>query len=226
MVNHTAVRASRALSTLSDDALVQAFIDSFFQGHPVLLSNQTLRTEPIMNSIQLLSLKEGCIATANLNASPISITVRYGSSYGSLIHERLIAQSFYPSVSTGQEASYIYRFCEAPDGYDLYCTTAKELWRACWGRGFGHRPGIPMDLLIWRQGPPGSKDAWYSLQGMDCDLGQLTVKMLGWSNAVNGSDLILWARQTMNQPPSQQRSVSQSATPHKLGKNGHLPFRR
>jgi hypothetical protein len=225
MANYTEVRTPRTLSTLSDNALIGAFIDGFFQGQTVLLSNQTLRTEPILNSMQLLSLKEGCIATANLNATPISMMVRYGSSYGSLIHERLIAQSFYPLVGTGQEASYLYQFCEAPEGYDLFCTTAKDLWRACWGRGLGHRPGIPMDLLIWRQGPPGSKDAWYSLRGMDCDRGQLTVKMLGWSNAVNGSDLVLWARQEMSYQPG-QRSVSQSETPRKLGTSGRLPFRQ
>jgi hypothetical protein len=225
MANYTEVRPSRSLSMLSDNALIGAFIDGFFQGQTVLLSNQTLRTEPTLNSMQLLSLKEGCIATAHLHASPISMMVRYGSSYGSLIHERLIAQSFYPLVGAGQEGSYIYRFCEAPEGYDLFCTTAKDLWRACWGRGLGHRPGIPMDLLIWRQGPPGSKDAWYSLRGMDCDQGQLTVKMLGWSNAVNSSDLVLWARQVMSYQPG-QRSSSSSATPRKLGTSGRLPFRQ
>jgi hypothetical protein len=62
MANYTEVRTPRTLSTLSDNALIGAFIEGFFQGQTVLLSNQTLRTEPILNSMQLLSLKEGCIA--------------------------------------------------------------------------------------------------------------------------------------------------------------------
>jgi hypothetical protein len=222
MVSHTEVGGSHQLKRMSDEALIEAFIHGFFQGDMVLLSNQQLRVENLRTSMQLMSVKEGCIATANVHATPLSIMVRHSSSYGKLLHGSLMAQLFYPLVRAKQDNCYNYRFCEAPEGYELYCTTAKDLWRACWGRGFGLRAGIPLDLLIWRQGPAGSQEKWYSLRGMDCDQGQLTIKLLGWFDAVDSSDLIVWAQlKTSNELGKRlTNSISrESAT------TGKLPFR-
>jgi hypothetical protein len=232
MVSHTEVEESRQCKRMSDmsmsdkrmsdERLIESFIEGFLQENMVLLSNQKLRTETLRTSMQLMSDKEGCIATANVYETPLSMMVRHGSSYGKLLHESLMAQSFYPLSRAKQETCYHYRFCEATAGYDLHCTTAKELWRACWGRGFGLRAGIPLDLLIWRQGPAGSKESWYSLRGMDCEQGQLTVKMLGWSDAVEGSELIVWAQQSILNDLG-KRSVN--SNPRLSATRGNLPFR-
>ncbi|MGB8700259.1 MAG: hypothetical protein WCD18_12655, partial [Thermosynechococcaceae cyanobacterium] len=196
MTSHTEVGTSRQFSGMSDETLIQSFLQGFFQGSVLLLSNQHLRTEPLFDSMQLLSSKDGVIATAKAKATPIGMVVRQGSPYTELLHQGLIEQQFYPLSKTAPEGCYLYRFCDVPEGYTLHCTTAKELWRACWGRGSGMRSGIPLDLLIWRKGPAGAKETWYSLRGMDCDKAQLLVKLLGWTDLVESSDLMVWAKHT------------------------------
>lgn len=195
MTSPIEVGTPRPQGGASDEILIQDFIDNFLQGHTALLSNQNLRTEPLFDSVQLLSPKEGIVATAKVKDAPIKMIVRHRSSYWESLHSCLTAQSFYPMLKAPQEGCYIYRFCEAPEGYKLHCTTAKDLWRACWGRGFGVRSGIPLDLLIWRQGPAGTKENWYSLRGMDCENAQLMIKMLGWTEMIDGTDLVLWTRE-------------------------------
>lgn len=196
MTTHVEVGASRPQSSLSNETLIEKFVDGFLQGHVSLLSNQKLKTEPLFDSMQLLSSRGEVLATARVRSTPICMIVRRVSSYWELLHQTLLAQSFYPLMPAPQEGCYIYRFIEAPTGYELHCTTAKELWRACWGRGFSMRSGIPLDLLVWRQGPTGGKEDWHSLRGMDCEQGQLMIKMLGWNTTVDSSELIVWAKQT------------------------------
>ncbi|WP_404789592.1 hypothetical protein [Altericista sp. CCNU0014] len=197
MASHIEIGAPRHSGGLSDEVLIQSFVDGFVQGQTSLLSNQQLRTEPLFDSVQLLSSKEGVIATAKVKDAPIKMLVRASSVYWDLLYQALLSYSFYPILKAPQEGFYLYRFCEAPENYTLYCTTARDLWRACWGRGFGVRSGIPLDLLVWRQGPPGkTKENWYSLRGMDCENGQLILKMLGWTETIDGSDLVVWSRQT------------------------------
>jgi hypothetical protein len=220
MARHIEIGPSRPSGGLSDEALIQSFVDGFMQGQTNLLSNQHLRTEPLFDSTQLLSSKEGVIATAKVKDTPIRMLVRASSARWDLLYQTLTAYSFYPILKGPQEGFYLYRFCEAPENYTLYCTTAKDLWRACWGRGFGLRSGIPLDLLVWRQGPGGSKENWYSLRGMDCENGQLMIKMLGWTEMIDGTDLVVWSRQTAT-------SVrSESETKEKLGMRSSIKFRQ
>jgi hypothetical protein len=228
MVGHAEVRTNQPSNVMSDEVLIQTFIEEFFHGNLALLSNPHLRTEPLFDSMQLLSSLDGVIATAKLRSTPMEMIVRHGTASSELMHQLLLQQMFYPMLRATAEGCYIYRFCEPPEGYTLQCSTAKDLWRACWGRGFGVRSGIPMDLLIWRKGPPGSKEAWYSLKGMDCDNGQLTIKLLGWVDAVMGTDLVVWARQiATGQSSSNHRPLgSASQASIRTDMRSHLPFRQ
>jgi hypothetical protein len=228
MVGHSEAGSTHSSSVMSDEVLIQTFIEEFFYGQAALLSNHHLRTEPLFDSMQLLSSSEGVIATAKLRSTPIEMIVRQGSASSELMHQLLLQQSFYPLLKAPAEGCYIYRFCEPPEGYSIQCATAKDLWRACWGRGFGARSGIPMDLLVWRKGPPGSKETWYSLRGMDCDNGQLIIKLLGWTDPVMGTDLVVWARQmAVGQPtsPTQRRGNASQAN-IRPDQRSHLPFRQ
>lgn len=220
MTSPIEIGTSRPQGGLSDEVLIQAFVDDFLQGRTALLSNQNLRTEPLFDSMQLLSSKEGVIATAKVKDTPIKMIARSSSSYWGLLHNCLTAQSFYPMLKAPQEGCYIYRFCEAPEGYTLYCTTAKDLWRACWGRRFGMRSGIPLDLLVWRQGPAGTKENWYSLRGMDCENGQLIIKMLGWAETIASNDLVIWTRENQGS----NRSDLESRVKPEL--QGYIRFRQ
>lgn len=219
MVVDFEVGSSRSSEGVSDEVLIQAFLDGFIQGQTVLKSNQNLRIEPLFDSMQLLSAKEGVIATAKVKSMPITMKVRYGVLYWDLLFDRLTTQMFYPLERVSQDSTYLFRFTEVPEGYTIFCTTAKELWRACWGRGFAVRSGIPLDLLIWRQGPAGSKENWFSLRGMDCDQGTLKAKMLGWTSTLDSSELVVWARREAPSPYA-------SGTANKSGTRGYIPFRQ
>jgi hypothetical protein len=190
----TEARGSQRGSMLTDEALIQAFVDGFMLGQTPLMSNPNLRIEPLRDSLQLLTVRGGVLATAQMHETPMSIIVRQMPGPWEILHEALTHQSFFPLAKARQEGCYVYRFCEPPEGYDLYCTTAKDLWRACWGRGFGVRPGIPLDLLVWGPGAPGQPDSWQALRGMDLEHGQLIIKVLGRSFTVAGQDLVVWAK--------------------------------
>ncbi len=190
-----------AASCLSDQDLIQAFVDGFVQGRPVLLSNQNLRTEPLFESLQLMAKDEGLVSTANLIKPPITALVRSSSNYWQPLHAALSAQGFFPTNKTGKGDNYTYCYCEAPEGYEVNCTTAREFWRACWSRGFSARAGIPLDVLIWYQKSTTPRQGWQAIRGIDCDAGQLVIKLLGGAMEVSSSDLVVWAKQLSKHSP-------------------------
>ncbi|MEM9136189.1 MAG: hypothetical protein AAGB01_02400 [Cyanobacteria bacterium P01_F01_bin.42] len=185
-------------SELTDEQLINAFLDGIIHGNRPLQANKNLRVEPVLNSLQLFSNREGMLATVNLKQAPTRIELRIGTQYFQLLHDTLFDLQYLPCQKsrTGGE-SYQYRFCQMIEGYKLYCTIAKDLWRASWGRGFGARVGIPLDLIVWRPEDGQSREPWQSLLGMDCDHGQLYIKMLGRSVQVESSDLVVWGKKEM-----------------------------
>lgn len=194
-------------AALTDEQLIATFLDGIVRGDRPLQANKNLRVEPVFDSLQLLSNREGMVATVNLKQIPTVIEVRKGTQYFQQVHDTLFDLQYLPFQKTLGGEAYQYRYCEPPEGYQLYCTIAKELWRASWGRGFGMRVGIPLDLIIWRPADRKRIEPWQSLMGMDCDRGRLVVKMLGHSIAVEGTDLIVWAKSTITQPRARSRSV-------------------
>ncbi|MGF1602837.1 MAG: hypothetical protein ACFCU8_12590 [Thermosynechococcaceae cyanobacterium] len=198
----TPSQSSSSCST--DEELIQRFVEGFIQGNSVLLSNRSLRTEPLFKSMQLMAGHD-VIATANLKDPPIQVVVNHATSYGPLLQEALIAESFYPLTRTGQSHQYIYQYCSSPENYDIRCTTAKELWRVCWGRGFSVRSGIPLDLLVWGGGTSRSPQNWRPLRGIDCDQGKLQIKLLGGSFSVSSSDPVVWAKQQSTEATPRER---------------------
>ena len=208
------------MSSLTDAELIEAFVEGFLQGRPVLLSNSNLRTEPLFDSLQLISNKDGVIATAHLQGAPITMKIRHTCSAWKMLHDSMANREFYPLTRLDSGDLYLYRHCRAPEGYKMHCTTAKELWRACWGRGFGNRSGIPLDLLICRLGPMDKKQSWQALRGMDCEQGQLLLKILGRAVRIEGTDLVVWAKQTMGYQPGRRRERTSSG----WNRHGYLPL--
>ncbi len=193
-------------SCYTNEELIQHFVEGFIQGNPLLLSNPTLRTEPLFKSMQLIAGHD-VIATAHLQEAPIRVVALYTKPYGQLLQQALLAENFYPLARTGQSQQYVYQYCTPPDGYDIYCTTAKELWRVCWGRGFSLRSGIPLDLLVWGGSSSRSHENWRSLRGIDCDQGKLQIKLLGGSFAVDSTELVVWSKQqSLQAMPREQRA--------------------
>lgn len=190
---------------MSDETLIQEFIGGILRGDGVLLSNSNLRIEPVLYSLQLLSQKDGLIASVNIKNIPTIIEAREETEYWPLVHQNLLDEKYLPFSSQPRPKTYRYKFCDVPKGYTVCCSTAKELWRVCWGRGFGLRHGIPLDLIIWLPGSGDRKDTWQALRGMNCEQGKLEMKLLGQKQIVDSHELVVWAK---NKPELHSRIPS------------------
>lgn len=179
---------------LTDEQLISLFIDGIIRGERPLQANKNLRIEPVFDSLQLLSNREGILARVNLKKIPNRIEIRQGTQHYQLIHDTLFDLQYLPFKKMNGGDAYEYRYCNLPEGYTLFCTSVKELWRASWGRGFSLRSGIPLDLIVWQPAEGTRSSPWQSLVGMDCDRGKIIVKMLGYKNAFASNDLIVWAK--------------------------------
>ena len=185
---------------LTDEQLISAFIDGVVQGEQPLKANKNLRIEPVFQSLQLLSNREGIISSVNLRKIPTQIEVHLDTQYSDVVHETLFEQSYLPFEKLPNKNVYHYRYCNIPEGYKVYCTTAKELWRASWGRGFSLRSGIPLDLIVWQPSQGTRQEPWHSLIGMECDRGKLVVKLLGHAIPMDSTDLVVWAKAVVATP--------------------------
>ena len=203
---------ARDYAGLTDEQLITAFVDGIVRGERPLQANKNLRVEPVLDSLQLLSKRDAGLATVNLKQLPIQIEVRMGTPYFQQLHDALLSLQYLPYQKTAN--AYQYRYCQPPKGYELHCTIAKDLWRASWGRGFGARVGIPLDLIVWRPTNAKRKEPWQSLVGMECDRGKLMIKMLGRSTAVSSTDLVVWAKSIMMNSPARP---SHSRDPYRRG---------
>lgn len=141
--------------------------------------------------------------------------------YWSLLHDVLRRQNFFPLAKAETKDFYSYRYCLLSADYEIHCTTAKELWRICWGRGQTVRSSIPLDLMVWGQGPALEKESWHPLRGMDCDQGFLKIKILGGFIQVESQDLVVWARKISEHRFSGAREEGQL----RAGMRGYLRLR-
>ncbi len=211
--NHT--DSITGLSSMSDEALLQEFIGSVLRGDGALYANSNLQVEPVLHSLQLFSKQDGLIASVNIKKVPIGIDVREETEYWDFLHRSLVEQNYLPISHKVYPKTFRYQYCPAPDGYQACCSTAKDLWRICWGRGFGLRHGIPLDMLFLApSATERQKHVWQPLRGMDCDLGKLEIKLLGMKHIVDGQDLVVWAKRK----PQEGRIPTYS---HSLGLRHH-----
>lgn len=186
---------STAQRIMDDLSLIQAFIEGFTQGEAALLSNPNLRAEPVFDTIQLLAKKEGLIATAKLTEKLYGISVKQSSSYWELIHQVMLAKSFFPVGASQKEEFYSYQHRTIPAGYELNCTTATELFQKLgWSHTRRTGLGISMDLLILCRGASSQMATWLPLKGLVCGYGALYIKTLGSEEAFKESDLVVWLK--------------------------------
>ncbi|MCM1983420.1 hypothetical protein [Lyngbya confervoides] len=200
---------------LSDEQIIEIYIDGILRGERPLESNANLRIEPVLNSMQLLSNRDGAISTVNLKHIPTVVEARENSSYWGCIHQKLTQQGYMPFEKKADTPVYRYRYCEAPPNYQLNCTSAKSLWRISWGRGFGLRAGIPLDLIVWCPGSEKQAQPWQSLRGMECDRGKLVIKLLGRSMSLESSDLVVWAKSLDGSPRIRSQDYRQQLRHHR-----------
>jgi hypothetical protein len=174
---------------MDDIAVIEAFAKAAIAEEDLLLSNPSFRIETSFNTIQLLTVNEGLIATSKHGEKPLSVAVNHRSSYWELLHQTLLTLSFVPTGET-QKDFYRYQYCTAPQGYRLECTQAMDLWRAWWGSSHrNRRKTIPLELLIQRRG------TWYPVKDIITSHGALYIKTLGSELTLHGSDLVVWLKQ-------------------------------
>jgi len=195
-----------SVDPLEDPTLIAAFVANFVQSQPLLLANANLRIEPTFDTLQLLSRKEGLLATAALIAQPLTARVRSGSGYWDCLHQTLIEQSLFPIPSLHKGQFHTYQHRQVPAGYQMHCTSAKALWRVWWAGGVHSRFGISMELLILNRGPLGRQETWHPVRGMESHLGSIFVRMLGGEIALDPSELVVWLKkEDTPEKPSEQR---------------------
>ncbi len=179
---------------MNDLTLVQTFVQSFIQGEAILLSNPNLRVEQSFDTIQLLAKKAGLVATAKLTDKPRSVLVRQKSFYWELIHQTLLEKSYFPSLQKG--GFYSYQHYTIPEGYQVNCTNAMDLFRRFWWSrsSRNYHFGISMDLLILTQAN------WYPIRDLHLEPRNemhhemLYVKTLRGEVALHGSDIVVWLK--------------------------------
>ncbi|HEY9847028.1 MAG TPA: hypothetical protein V6D03_12650, partial [Candidatus Caenarcaniphilales bacterium] len=178
---------------MDDSAVIQAFVGHVMQGEAILLSNPNLRTESIFRTSQLLSKKEGLIATAKLTQKPRSILAKKSSAYWQLIHQAMLAKSLFPVEDLQSGGFCTYQHRTIPEGYQINCTEAMKLWRAWWGSSSrNQRLGIPLEFLLLIKGSAQRQGTWYPIRAIICSNGTLYIKTLGGEVAAHGLEMVVW----------------------------------
>jgi len=185
-------------TAIDDMALIQTFVQSFVQGQAILLSNSKLRAEPVVNTIQLIAKTEGLIVKAKLTENKQrSALVKRSSPYWELIHQAMLANSFFPIEQLDTEGFYHYQHRPIPENYQMHCTNSMELWKVWWGlRNRHYSPSISMDIIILRRG------TWYPVRDIACSHGSLYIKTIGDEIAIYGADMLIWGKKVEEVSPA------------------------
>jgi hypothetical protein len=195
-VNVPTVSTSNGAEFMDDTTLIQNFVAGFAEGKSVLLCNGNLRTEPLHSAraMQLLSKRDGVISTAKFQATAQSAVVKHTSNYWQLIHQALLDKQCFPVLTRPAQGCYQYFPGLIPEGYSLYCTSARELWRMFWGQSSFNRAGISLEILIYCFGPTGKVENWYPVRGMECREGKLVINLLGKEEVLQSTDMVVWVK--------------------------------
>jgi hypothetical protein len=194
---------------VDDAVLIAAFVQHLAQGQTLLLANTNLRIEPSFNTLQLLSKREGLLATGLLGDKPPEAHLRCGCSYGDLIHQHLLGSYFFPMPSLHKGHLHIYQYRTVPDGYTVHYTSGKEFWRAWWGRGSQSRLGLSMELLILSQGPLGRQETWHPVRNIELRHGVIAVRMLAGEVVLQPTEQVVWLKKAEASPADQEPSPPQ-----------------
>jgi hypothetical protein len=207
------------MTALDDTTLINKFI----RGEVSLAANQNLRVEVAFEVVQLLTKRGILLATASLEGEhqTRTIVVRQNSDYWQLMH-RLLAESRFMLIEPAEQSGFVkYEERPVPAGYKLYCTEARQLWKAWWTNiRHGNRHSIQLELLIFQ------RNTWYPVREIACNQGTLFVKTLAAEIALQGNDLIAWLQKgespidqhldqklPVPQPTTQKVSVSEAVSP-------------
>lgn len=209
----------------TDNEIISTFVNSFVEGKSILLSNQNLRTESLFDQVQLIAKKGGVISTAALKGAPITAKLYPVAPYFQLVNQAMAENCYYPLTKDKRGESYIYQYLAPSKDYQVYCTTAKELWKVCWRRDGRIRAGIPLEFVIWGQGPATHKQTWHPIRGMDFENCKFFVTILAGTIECAIDELVIWARKRPTHELSNCNELQQRKR-LRAGMRGYLSLRR
>ena len=178
---------------LSDEELIDQFIQESLQNREVLLANAHLTAQAnyfsdhtIQN--QLLSKGEGLVVSSRINHEYPEFIVRDHSSIWYSLNYALARHHFIPIQQQPQPQFSSYQYVKIPQGYQMACTKAIELWRMWWKyyRRARHGSRLALNLLV------RVRQTWYPIQNLEVSNGLLFIKTLVDENTLQGEDLIFW----------------------------------
>lgn len=179
---------------LSNEALIQKFVQASLKKEEVLLANSALRAQSILSSQsaptnQLISRQEGLIASSHLEHDCPEIAIRQTSSYWELMQQVLVGCSCVTNTQQDPESPFQhYQYIKTPPGYSMSCTQAKLLWRLWWRkyRRLRHTSGLTMELLV------RVRQTWYPIRALEISNGMIFITTLVDEVSLSNEDHILW----------------------------------
>lgn len=196
---------------MNDLLLIESFVENSVHGTSTLLATSNLFTETNVGTLQLVSRKEGLLSLTKLKDAPRKIMVKHTCSYWALIHQAMLNQSFCPIGHAARDSFYDYQFQTKPEGYQLQCSTAVELWKQWWlneRRSGAFRRNDPLgnqNLLVLNGG------VWYPIQEMATSQGLVYIKTLKGEIGLQGSDMLVWFLKNETQESTQPQEVPMPA---------------
>ncbi|MGK7891012.1 MAG: hypothetical protein AB4042_16910 [Leptolyngbyaceae cyanobacterium] len=195
---------------LSDEHLIDCFVQESIQNREVLLANLNLAAQSVtqvdQSKINQLQTKTaGMIAFCRLDYDYPEFLIRRESDYWVLLNQTLTNHGFLRIEDTAQqptpsaEPAYLqpfasYQYVKMPPGYRMACTPALELWRKWWkySRRVRSRPGLSMDLVV------RVRQTWYPIKDLAVSNGLIFIKTLIDETTLHSEDLIVWLEKETN----------------------------
>jgi hypothetical protein len=171
------------MSTLDDLTLLQWFAS----GDATLEANNNLRVQPTNNLRQLFTYRGALLATAYDKALPPQIVVRRDTDYAAVLHQILLDYHYVPVGQALDSQGLTYSYHPIPDGYHIYYTPARDLWKKWWRLPYQHtHKHLQLNLFTL------THDKWYPIRDITLNRGTLYVETLRGETVHGGDESIVW----------------------------------
>ncbi len=173
------------LTTITDNVSI---IRNFITGDNTLVSNQDIRIETALNSVQLINKKGEVLAFIKSEENQKFCLIKNDSPYREVLNLILLESNFLPiGKSEQQQGFFEYKHSDVPAGYKLNWTEAQTLWKIWWPsqkRKFA--AGLQLDILI------NQKNQWYPIQEFVGTEGFFKIKTLIGEITLRFQDKVVW----------------------------------
>ena len=108
-------------------------IKNFINGNNQLISNQAIRVEKALDSVQLISKKGEVLAFLKSSENQQFCLIKSDSAYREVLNLILLESNFLPVGKSEQQQEFFeYKRADVPAGYKLNWTEAQTLWKIWW----------------------------------------------------------------------------------------------